>query len=133
MARSPSRAVNRRHVLQHRKGQKIAAVQRNRSLGSLFFATCQRDRLNSCRLSAASGDTMKKPDAVSTDCDLDRRTVLKFGAGISAFSVASHPPVSAPLLANNNEISPPSAPPLLHSPPPRALHSHPPAPAPLHP
>ena len=47
---------------------------------------------------------MKKPNAVSTDCDLDRRAVLKFGAGISAFAVASHDPVSAAVLANNNEI-----------------------------
>ena len=46
---------------------------------------------------------MKKPNAVSTDWDLDRRTVLKFGAGISAFAVASHGPVSAAVLANNNE------------------------------
>ena len=47
---------------------------------------------------------MKKPDAVSTDCDLDRRTVLKFAAGISAFAVASRGRVSAAVLANNNEI-----------------------------
>jgi hypothetical protein len=47
---------------------------------------------------------MKKHDAVSTDCDLDRRTVLKFGAGISAFAAASPNPVSAAVLANNNEI-----------------------------
>ena len=47
---------------------------------------------------------MKKHDAVSTDCDLDRRTVLKFAAGISAFAVASRGPVSAAVLANNNEI-----------------------------
>jgi Amidase len=45
---------------------------------------------------------MKKPNAVSTDCNLDRRTVLKLGAGISAFAVAG--PVSAAVLANNNEI-----------------------------
>jgi hypothetical protein len=48
---------------------------------------------------------MKTPDVVSTDRDLDRRTVLKFGAGISAFAVASHGPVSAAVLANNNEIA----------------------------
>src|SRR5262249_23440695 len=53
---------------------------------------------------------MKKPNAVSTDCDLDRRTVLKLGAGISAFAVASHGPVSAAVLANNNEIVALSAP-----------------------
>ena len=47
---------------------------------------------------------MKKPNAVSTDCDLDRRTVLKFGAGISASAVASRGPVFAAVLANNNEI-----------------------------
>src|SRR5262244_553751 len=47
---------------------------------------------------------MKKPNAVSTDCDLDRRAVLKFGAGISAFAVASPGPVSSAVLANNNEI-----------------------------
>src|SRR5262249_32980969 len=47
---------------------------------------------------------MKKPNAVSTDSDLDRRTVLKFGAGISAFAVASRGPVFAAVLANNNEI-----------------------------
>jgi Asp-tRNA(Asn)/Glu-tRNA(Gln) amidotransferase A subunit family amidase len=47
---------------------------------------------------------MKKPDTVSTDCDLDRRAVLKFGVGISAFAVASHGPVSAAVLANDNEI-----------------------------
>src|SRR5262245_23108690 len=47
---------------------------------------------------------MKKPNAVSTDCDFDRRAVLKFGAGISAFAVASHGPVSSAVLANNNEI-----------------------------
>jgi hypothetical protein len=47
---------------------------------------------------------MKTPHVVSKDCDLDRRTVLKFGAGISAFAVASHSPVSAAVLANNNEI-----------------------------
>src|SRR5260370_34252155 len=46
---------------------------------------------------------MKKPNAVSTDCDLDRRTVLQFGAGISAFAAASHGPVFAAVLANNNE------------------------------
>ena len=38
------------------------------------------------------------------DCDLHRRTVLKFGAGISAFSVASREPVSEAVLANNGEI-----------------------------
>src|SRR5262245_66631074 len=48
---------------------------------------------------------MKTPDAVSTDCDLDRRTVLKIRAGISAFAVSSHSPVSAAVLANNNEIA----------------------------
>src|SRR5262249_61388270 len=74
-------------------------------LGSLFFATCQPDRLNSCRLSLASGDTMKKPNAVSTDCDLDRRTVLKFGAGISASAVASRGPVFAAGLGNNHETA----------------------------
>ena len=47
---------------------------------------------------------MKKPNAISTDSDLDRRTVLKFGAGISAFAVASRGPVFAAVLANNNEI-----------------------------
>jgi len=47
---------------------------------------------------------MKKPNAVSTGCDLDRRTVLKFGAGISASAVASRGPVFAAVLANNNEI-----------------------------
>jgi indoleacetamide hydrolase len=46
---------------------------------------------------------MKTPDAVSRDCDLDRRTVLKFGA--AAFTVASHGSVSAAVLANNNEIA----------------------------
>ena len=47
---------------------------------------------------------MKKPNAVSTDCGLDRRTVLKFAAGISASAVASRGPVFAAVLANNNEI-----------------------------
>jgi hypothetical protein len=47
---------------------------------------------------------MKKPNEISTDCDLDRRAVLKFGTGISAFAVASHGPVSAAVLDNNNEI-----------------------------
>src|SRR6516165_2581495 len=72
-----------------------AVRRRTGASGSFSFATCQRDRLNSCRLSAASGDTMKKPDAVSADCDLDRRTVLKFAAGVSAFAIASRGPVSA--------------------------------------
>src|SRR5262249_17555472 len=47
---------------------------------------------------------MKKPNAVSMDCNLDRRNVLKLGAGISAFAVASRGRVSAAVLANNNEI-----------------------------
>ena len=47
---------------------------------------------------------MSKLDAISTDSDLDRRTVLKFGAGISALAVTSQAPVSAAVLANNSEI-----------------------------
>ena len=48
---------------------------------------------------------MSTPDAFSTNCDLDRRTVLKFGAGISASAVAFHGPVYAAVLSNNNEIA----------------------------
>jgi indoleacetamide hydrolase len=47
---------------------------------------------------------MNKLDANSTDGDPDRRTVLKFGAGISALAVTSQAPVSAAVLANNSEI-----------------------------
>src|SRR5262249_13120784 len=35
-----------------------AVRRRTGALGSFSFATCQPDRLNSCRLSPASGDTM---------------------------------------------------------------------------
>src|SRR5262245_19747372 len=87
------------------RGTRLAPALRIAGASDRFsLRLAQRDRLNSCRLSAASGDTMKKPKAVSTDCDLDRRTVLKFGAGISAFAVASHGPVPAAVFANNNEI-----------------------------
>src|SRR5262249_33409062 len=87
------------------RGTRLAPALRIAGASDRFsLRLAQRDRLSSCRLSAASGDTMKKPDAVSTDCNLDRRTVLKLGAGISAFAVASRGPVSAAVLANNNEI-----------------------------
>ena len=43
-------------------------------------------------------------NAISMDCNLDRRTVLKFVAGVSASAVAPHTSVSAPVLANNGEI-----------------------------
>jgi Asp-tRNA(Asn)/Glu-tRNA(Gln) amidotransferase A subunit family amidase len=47
---------------------------------------------------------MNKLGTISTDGYLDRRAVLKLAAGVSAFAVASHTPVSAAVLANNGEI-----------------------------
>jgi Asp-tRNA(Asn)/Glu-tRNA(Gln) amidotransferase A subunit family amidase len=47
---------------------------------------------------------MNNRDTISKDCNLDRRAVLKFAAGASAFTVAPHDPVSAAVLANNEEI-----------------------------
>ena len=38
------------------------------------------------------------------DCNLDRRTVLKVAAGISAFAVTRPAPGFAAVLANNGEI-----------------------------
>src|SRR6516162_5450336 len=49
-------------------------------------------------------DTMSRLNAISIDCNIDRRTVLKFAAGVSASAVAPHTSVSAPVLANDNEI-----------------------------
>ena len=43
-------------------------------------------------------------NAISMDCNLDRRTVLKFVAGVSASAVAPQTSVSAAVLANNGEI-----------------------------
>jgi hypothetical protein len=47
---------------------------------------------------------MNRLNAISIDCNIDRRTVLKFVAGVSASAVAPHTSVSAPVLANNGEI-----------------------------
>jgi hypothetical protein len=47
---------------------------------------------------------MNQLNAISIDCNFDRRTVLKFAAGVSAFAVAPHTSVSAAVLANNGEI-----------------------------
>jgi indoleacetamide hydrolase len=47
---------------------------------------------------------MNKLKMISTDCNPDRRAVLKFAAGASAFAVASHNKASAAVLANNGEI-----------------------------
>ena len=69
----------------------IAVVQTT-GLASLFLRLASETAKLLPIIGSSSGDTMKTPDAVSTDCDLDRRTVLKFGAGISAFAVASHGP-----------------------------------------
>jgi indoleacetamide hydrolase len=51
------------------------------------------------------GHTMNKLAALSMDCNLDRRTVLKFGAGISAFAAVSPTTVSAAVLASDGEIA----------------------------
>ena len=47
---------------------------------------------------------MTEPDTVSTDCNLDRRDLLKLAAGASAFAVAAEAPASAAAPANNGEI-----------------------------
>ena len=47
---------------------------------------------------------MNKLDTNSMNCNLDRRTALKFAAGVSALAVAPHTSFSAPVLANNGEI-----------------------------
>src|ERR1700722_19197440 len=47
---------------------------------------------------------MNKLNTISMDCNLDRRGLLKFAAGVSAIAVARHTPASAALLANNGEI-----------------------------
>jgi Asp-tRNA(Asn)/Glu-tRNA(Gln) amidotransferase A subunit family amidase len=47
---------------------------------------------------------VNKRDTISTDCNLDRRAVLKVAAGVSAFAVARPAPASAAVLANNGEI-----------------------------
>jgi hypothetical protein len=48
---------------------------------------------------------MNKLTALSMDCNLDRRTVLKFRAGISAFAAVSRVTVSAAVLASDGEIA----------------------------
>ena len=47
---------------------------------------------------------MNEPDTVSTDCNLDRRDLLKLAAGASAFAVAAEASASAAAPANNGEI-----------------------------
>src|SRR5262249_8101025 len=77
---------------------------RRTGASSHFFCDLRARRAKLLPGIRSFGDTMKTADVVSTDCDLNRRTVLKLGAGISAFAVASRGPVSAAVLANNNEI-----------------------------
>ena len=47
---------------------------------------------------------MNRLNAISIDCNLDRRTVLKVAAGISVFAVTRPAPGSAAVLENNGEI-----------------------------
>ena len=55
-------------------------------------------------MTCLSEDTMNRLNAISIDSNIDRRTVLKFVAGVSASAIAPHTSVSAPVLANNGEI-----------------------------
>jgi hypothetical protein len=83
---------------------KSPAVQRNRSLPR-FSLRLAHETVKILPVIGSFGGYHEVP----TDRDLDRRTFLKFGARISVLAVASSCPVSAAVLANNNEIVAPSA------------------------
>jgi hypothetical protein len=47
---------------------------------------------------------MNKFNKISVDCNLDRRAVLKFAAGVSASAVGPSNAVSAAVLANDGAL-----------------------------